>query len=365
ESTNEWLAEQTPGRGLGLVLGSLDQRPGNDIYVANDMTSNHYWSAINPKGRYTNDASSTAFQLTDQSAVRGLAVNRRSLSQASMGIAAGDADGDGDLDMFLTHFTNDHNTFYEQIRGSTFTDSSDVSNLAADSVNLLGWGTQFVDGNNDGRLELFIANGHVDDFTHDDLSFRMPPQLYRRGQSGRWNMQVSESTGDYFEKNWLARATARLDANADGRVDMVVTHLFDPVALLINETQATTTNNGNCITVRVVGDTANRDAIGAVLTLQRGQDEQASSQTRYVLAGNGYHCRNAPQLHFGLGQASETTQPMRLSVQWPDGETSQHAIRPDASGEWLIVQGQESLTKIMANTITNNVANGHSNASQN
>jgi hypothetical protein len=133
-----------------VVVGELDQDRGLDIYVANDMTANHFWS---------NTANTADFALAEQAAVRGLAVNERSLSQASMGIAAGDADSDGDIDFLLTHFSGDYNTYYEQVGAGMWADRSSRVGLAAPSDRMLGYGTQWIDADNDGSLELLVANG--------------------------------------------------------------------------------------------------------------------------------------------------------------------------------------------------------------
>ena len=202
--TADWLSGHESGRGLGIVVGALDDRSGVDVYVANDMTANHYWSRSeraqnvadaagnepfdDDSGKLTIGSDSSMnrpeFKLTEQASVRGLAVNERSLSQASMGIAAGDADQDGDLDFLLTHFSGDYNTFYEQIASGMWADRSKRVGMIEPSQAMLGYGTQWIDADSDGTSELVVANGDIDDFTHRSRLYQQPAQLFQRQEGG-------------------------------------------------------------------------------------------------------------------------------------------------------------------------------------
>ena len=137
--SDPWLNEHTAGRGLGLIVGDLDVQGGLEVFVANDMTVNHLWSG---------GQADRGFAMRDAAATAGVAFNGRSFSQASMGMAAGDADGDGDIDLFLTHFADDHNTYYEQVSAGLWADRSYQVGLAAPSMKLLGFGTEMVDFDN-------------------------------------------------------------------------------------------------------------------------------------------------------------------------------------------------------------------------
>ncbi len=159
EVTDHWLQGQTLAHAFGAVAGFFDDNPGLDIYVANDMSANHFWSTVT--------SGPSDFHMQDQATARGLAVDRRSLSQASMGIAAGDPDLDGDIDFYLTHFEDEYNTFYEQVSSGMWQDVTEQIDLAEPTRKLLAFGTQFIDGNNDGWLELFVANGHISDYREE------------------------------------------------------------------------------------------------------------------------------------------------------------------------------------------------------
>ena len=340
--TAQWLTQHEAGRGLGIVVGALDNRPGVDVYVANDMTANHYWSLSDsatigksPGGAQplVPDHLEQEFKLSEQASIRGLAVNERSLSQASMGVAAGDVDQDGDLDFLLTHFSGDYNTYYEQVASGMWADRSKRVGLVEPSQQMLGYGTQWIDADNDGALELVVANGDIDDFTHQDRLFRQPAQLFRRQTNGSWLQAQSKSLGEYFEREHLGRAVAKLDANRDQKPDLVITHLFEPVALLVNESK---TDNRQC-RFFCVGTESGRDAIGTRITLHQSDE----SRVGHVLAGDGFQCSNERCVSFGLGQQQALSE---VVVDWPNGTRESFGKHP-LSGDYLVIQGSGQLYK--------------------
>lgn len=326
--TDDVFDTDSPGRGLGLVVGQFDDRAGLDVYVANDMTANHFWT---PVGDET-DAEQTIGPFSrweEQGIIRGLASDGRSQPQASMGIAAADIDGDLDLDFSVTHFTDEYNTLYRQISPGFFVDATVAAGLADPTRPMLGFGTQFADLNADGRPELLVANGNVDDFAYQGKGFRMPMQLFAMGGSGRWHQVDGKRIGDGFDNEGLARAVATLDADGDGRVDFVVSHLSDPTQLWVNQTPS----QKRSLAVRLVGTHCDRDAVGATVTLT-STDGTAMAQR---MSGNGYQCSNETLLRFAVPRTDKT---VSLDVAWPDGHRQTIALDPAAAGgEWLIVQG--------------------------
>lgn len=331
--TTQWMAQGSPGRGLGLVAGMLDELPGIDIYVANDMTANHLWSARNGEN---------GFGLMEVAIARGVALSGQAVSQASMGIAVGDADGDQDLDLFLTHFADDHNTFYEQVSPGYWVDRSYPVKLAQPSMKLLGFGTQFIDVDNDGSLELMIANGHVSDVGRDDVAYRMPAQLFSRLPNEEWEEVDPTSLGEYFQKDHLGRSMITLDSNRDGKTDVLITHLFDPVALLVNET-GTDEQAGRSHTslgLYLNGTKSHRDAIGTEVTaICNGRKLYAQ-----LTSGDGYLGTNQKKISLGLGAAESVSQ---LEVLWPSGERQRYF---DLVGgrDYLLVEGFEEATELAA-----------------
>lgn len=318
-ATIQWLGKHDGGRGFGLVVGQFDGQPGLDLYVANDMTANHLWCSVADQGG--------SFHLSEQASLRGLAFNRRSLSQASMGIAAGDADSDGDIDFLVTHFSGDYNTYYEQISAGMWADRSNRVGLAAPSDRMLGYGTQWIDADNDGTPELFIANGDIDDFTYKGRSFRQKAQLFDRQSDGRWIESRATTLGNYFTKDHLARAVVTLDADRDGRTDLLVTHLFDPVALLSNQTDT----DFERIRFFVRATNGHPDAIGTQIMI----DVDGREQTQQLLAGDGFQCSNERCLIFGVGDAKRAD---KFTVIWPDGSTESFGA-VESGKDYLIVEG--------------------------
>jgi tetratricopeptide (TPR) repeat protein len=326
-ASSEWMQQVTPGRGLGVVAGTFDERPGLDLYIANDMSVNHLWSS---------DQQSGGFRLLELGAIRGLGFDAKSLSQASMGIACGDPDGDGDSDFFLTHFADDHNTYYEQVAPGFWSDRSNVVGLSEPSIKLLGFGTQWCDFDNNGTLELIVANGHVDRVNRPDISFKMPPQLFSREPTGRWLEHDRNSLGDYFAEDHLGRALAILDVDRDGLTDVAVTHLYDPVSLLVNQTK---TGDAK-ISLELKATQGSRDAIGASVAMMIG-DRRATAE---LTAGDGYMCSNQRRVEFGTGSQKLVQD---LVVTWPSGAV-EHFGMLDSDKTYLLVEGSKTAFLIEA-----------------
>ncbi len=319
--TTQWAGQTSPGRGLGVVAGMFDERPGLDLYVANDMTVNQFWSGETKAGE---------FGMVDLGAIRGLGLSGRSLSQASMGMAVGDPDRDGDIDFFLTHFAGDHNTFYEQAAPGLWVDRTVQRGLAKPSMDLLGFGTEWIDLDNNGVVELLITNGHVDDVDAKDVPYKMPAQLFELGAAGKWQQIDGSTVGDYFTQNHLGRALVTLDANRDGLVDVAISHLYEPLSLLVNQTNQA----GNEIVLHLKSTTGQRDGIGTSVTLSLG-DQQVTTQ---LTAGDGYMCSSERKLVIGTGQLTETGD---IEVRWPSGQTEQFTSIP-CGAEYLMVEGSGS-----------------------
>ena len=316
--TSKWAGQTSAGRGLGIVAGMFDERPGLDLYVANDMTVNQFWSGETEAGE---------FRMTDLGAIRGLGLSGRSLSQASMGMAVGDPDRDGDIDFFLTHFAGDHNTFYEQAAPGLWVDRTVQRGLAAPSMDLLGFGTEWIDLDNNGVVELLITNGHVDDVDAEDVPYKMPAQLLELDAAGKWQQIDGDSIGEYFNKDHLGRAMVTLDANRDGLVDVAISHLYEPLSLLVNETRQA----GREIAFHLKSTTGQRDSIGSSVTLQLG-DEEITTQ---LTAGDGYMCSSERRMVIGTGKMTETG---NVRVRWASGQEEQfNGLQCGA--DYLLVEG--------------------------
>ncbi len=251
-----------------------------------------------------------------------------------MGMALGDADSDGDLDLYLTHFTDEDNTYYEQVTPGVWFDRTSAVGLDEPTQRMLAFGTEWIDADNDGTPELIVANGNVDDFRHKGNPLRMLPQFFARHRDGSWKQVAPEVCGEYFSKPLVGRSLATSDINRDGLPDVLITHMFDPVAVLINQTD----DPGRSIRVRLKGVSCDRDAIGVIVRAEIGQ----ATRQFQLTGGDGFQCSNERVVHIGLG-SSETAK--NVTIHWPDG--SRQLIGDLAAGEsahggdYLVVQGQD------------------------
>lgn len=312
------------GKGLGIVAADFDCSGRLSLFVANDAVPNFFFqnetAAPGDRPRFTECAME-----------RGLAVDADGLPQACMGVAAGDLDGDQRLDLFVTNFYDESNTLYFQRSGGLFADETRGTGLREPSLKVLGFGTQPLDADLDGRLDLVVTNGHVLDLSASGVPFAMPPQLFWNwGGSGKF-VDASPPAGPFFGAPIRGRGLARLDWNRDGREDFVVSHIDAPAALLEN----TFETRRHFLALRLVGLASPRDAIGATATLRAGE----TVLTRELTGGDGYQCTNERQLHFGLGSADQVDS---VTIRWPSGTTSTYRA-PAVDQRFVAVEGTEQL----------------------
>ena len=289
------------GNGLGVVAGDLDGSGRLSLFVANDEDANF--------GFFNETAEAGAApQFAERGVLAGLAYDGDGHVLACMGVAAGDADGDGKLDLLVTNFHGEPNTLYLQRDGGMFVDDTSAAGLRAPSYNMLGFGAQFLDGDLDGILDLVVTNGHIEDLSYQQIPYKMPPQYFRGLGGGRFSELPAAELGRFFQGKYLGRGLARLDFNRDGREDFVVSHLEAPTALVAN----LSTETGLSLAVQLHGVKSSRDAIGARVTLvAAGRQRDA-----WLVGGDGYMASNQRQLVFGLGAADRVES---LEIRWPSG----------------------------------------------
>jgi hypothetical protein len=211
---------------------------------------------------------------------------------------------DGRDDLLVTNFYEEPNTLYRSLAPGLFEIATAPAQLSVPSRGVLGFGTGFLDFDSDGDLDLFVANGHINDVRVLDIPYAMPPQLFRN-DGGRF-AEVSDAAGPYFRGAWLGRAAAFGDLDNDGDTDVVVTHIGRPPALLRNDTEA----RGHFLSIRLVGT----GAVGARVTAHVG----GRTLVRTVAAGTSYLASNDPRVLLGLGESSRVD---RLEVRWPSGRS--------------------------------------------
>jgi tetratricopeptide (TPR) repeat protein len=323
DATASTIVNQAPGKGLGVVTAKHESG-GLGLFVANDTTPN-CWLVPTEDHDASGDsgAESVSWKLRDRAVGAGLAFNADGKAEGSMGIAAGDVDNDGMIDFLVTNFLNESNSLYVSQGQGVYAEKTRGFGLHDASLNVLGFGAQFLDANLDGRLELIVANGHIDDLRRFGKDYEMPTQLF--AVEGRRFVELdSKRLGDYFEGRWLGRSVAKIDWNVDGKEDLLIGHLRGSSRLLTNTTEGV----GNAVTVRLVGTESSRDAIGATVEMKIGD----GLQVKELAAGDGYQASNQRQLIFGMGDASEVDQ---ITVRWPSGRVQQWG--PAKAGDALLL----------------------------
>ena len=233
------------GRGLGVVAADLDGDGKIDLFVANDTTANYF--CRNQGG----------FRFSEEGLESGLAANAGGGYLAGMGVACGDFDGDGRLDLAVTNFYSESTTLYHNHGDGIFSDRSTAAGLAAATRHVLGFGLVALDANNDGRLDLAQANGHVNDY-RPKIPYAMPAQLFLGDGAGNL-LDVSNRAGPPWQVLRLGRALAAGDLDNDGRIDLLLVAQNAPLALLHNQNAS----QDHFLMLALEGTTSNRDAVGA------------------------------------------------------------------------------------------------------
>ncbi|MBV8896466.1 MAG: CRTAC1 family protein [Acidobacteriaceae bacterium] len=281
--------------GLGVAAADFDNDGWPDIYVACDMT---------PSLLFHNLHNGT---FEERGVEAGVAYNFDGNLQAGMGIAVGDYDGDGLLDIAKTNFSGDLTSLYHNDGGKFFTDVSREAGLSARQ--LLGWGVAFLDANDDGWPDLVIANGHVyPEVEGKQLGDRylQPTVLFQNLGNGRFKDVTSEA-GPAFQTPRPARGLAVGDLDGGGRQEIFIVNMNAAPSLLKNRAP-----QGHYLNVALTGTRSNRSAIGARVTVTAGGRKRIDE----VMSGGSFYSQNSMTLHFGLG---ECTQVDNVEIRWPSG----------------------------------------------
>lgn len=325
-ASDAWsLGASERGRGLGVVVGNFDSQPGCEIFIANDMTSNHYW-------RVEDAAHSATFKLVESATLQGLALNDRFQPQACMGVSVGDLDVDGDIDYYVTNFEDEHNTFYEQIDTGVWSDSTKLRGIYSAGYKNLGFGSQAIDFDNDSYLEMIVANGHIEREPISGSPYAQPVQILRFSGESQFEAVDLSKSGEYLNRNHVGRALWSSDIDRDGKMDAVITHQNSQPALLVNRT----TNDHSWIRLSLIGRDSSRNAVGSTVTVRTTHFERINTLT----AGNGYFCANERALHFGLGPLGDQEKTVEIEVTWPSGRSQKESVSPN--GFHLIVEGESA-----------------------
>jgi len=304
--------------GFTALTGDFDNDGWPDIFIACDSTASLYYHNLGGK-------------MFEEIGVRaGLAYNEDGREQAGMGSATADFDGDGLLDIFKTNFADDTHTMYKNSGANNFEDDTIGSGLAV-NTKYLGWGTAFIDIDNDGWKDLIAANGHVYpevDTANTAEKFKQPRLLYWNRGDGQF-FDLSSEAGSGIVESHSSRGLATGDLDNDGNEEIVIVNMGEGPSLLRN----TGMRLGNSLLVRAV--TSGRDAIGARITVTANDRKQIDE----VRSGGSFISQNDFRLHFGLGKATAAD----VSVRWQDGKVE--TFPAITAGQVVTIEQDKGITR--------------------
>jgi enediyne biosynthesis protein E4 len=286
-------------KGMGVVLADFNNDGWPDIAVANDS-----W----PNFLFINKHNGT---FEDVSLVSGLAASEDGRYEAGMGIDAADVDGDGWMDVYITHLDFELNRLYRNSQDGTFTDETFRSRIGNKAVLLSGVAAKFLDYDNDGWNDILQLNGAMLDnvsLYHGEVSYKEPLLMYRNLGKGEFD-KVSDSLGSDFMRPIVGRGLATADYDNDGDIDIVTNNRGDFPSLLRNDGG----NANNWLTVQLVGTKSNRDGVGASLKLT----SEGLVEVEQAKGGMSYMSASDPRIHFGLGKRAKLAS---LEITWPSGQ---------------------------------------------
>jgi hypothetical protein len=289
------------GNGLGVLIADVDGDRWPDVFVANDSMPNFLFR------------NAGHWRFSEVALRSGVAVAIDGAPRAGMGVDIGDYDDDGQPDLVVTNLDQEMHSLFRGLGGGVFSYATPESGIGAATLPFVGFGTVFLDFDNDTRLDLAFANGHIMDnvaTVRPGASYAQRNLLFRNtGASPRF-VEVGRNAGPGFALVKVSRGLFAADIDNDGDLDLLVTNNGQTADLLRNDGG----NTNNALLIRTIGTQSNRDGIGARVRLTTG----TRTQIREVKAGSSYLGQNDLRLHFGLGTATIAE---RLEVQWPSGRT--------------------------------------------
>ncbi|MCI0465302.1 MAG: CRTAC1 family protein [Gemmataceae bacterium] len=304
-------------KGLGVLVVDVNLDGQPDLYVANDTVDNFL---------YVNRSTPGKIRLLEEGVLAGVARDGAGTPNGSMGLDAGDPDGSGLPSLWVTNYQNELHALYRNLCNkdrSYFLFRTPAAGIAAIGQQYAGWGTGFIDIDHDGWEDLFIVNGHAIQYPIDTERCQKPVLL--RNQSGVFQ-EMTKRGGAYFEQPHLARGLALGDLDNDGKVDAVVSHVNEPVAVLRNLVGA----GNHWLGVQLIG-AGHADIVGARVVVEAG----GRKHTRFAKGGGSYASSPDRRLVFGLGKTDRID---KLSVVWPDGKP-QAWTNVALDGYHILVQG--------------------------
>jgi enediyne biosynthesis protein E4 len=307
------------GKALGVAVADADGDGLPDLYIANDgIAADHFRNLGGGRFRNVGLEAGTAYTAAGR-------------PHAGMGVDWGDVDNDGLPDLVVTTFQHESTALYHNRGGNGFSESGAERGLRASTLRRLGFGAKFADFDNDGRLDLLVANGHVQDTVHridPSVSYEQPPQVFHNDGAGGFR-DVTETSGPALRRPLVGRALAVGDLNNNGRLDAVIINAEGAPLMLRNESKA----ENQWLGVRLEGVRSPRSGAGAAVTIRTA----AGTQRRDSGTSGSYLAASDSRVHFGLGEAVEVDE---LVVRWRSGAVDR--LRNVPAGRWVTVVEGES-----------------------
>ncbi len=288
-----------PGKSWGVVATDINNDGWLDLFVANDTVANFLFA--NRQGRHFEEIGFTS----------GVGFGEGGKARSGMGVDSADFNQDGWMDLFVTNLNHEFYGFYLNRRDETFDDIAGPSGIASATKLMSGWGLKFFDYDNDGNIDLLIANGHPDDLIekiYDNVSYREPLLLFHNNKSGLTN--ISRESGPVFSRAMSGRGLALGDFNNDGAVDVLISN-NDAAPLLLKNNAG---KGNHWLGLSLIGKTCNRDAVGARVTWQSGDLKRSTMK----VAGGSYLSSHDPRLVLGIGERKKMDW---IEVKWPKPST--------------------------------------------
>jgi len=305
--TRAWNAHTVSGKGLGATFADYDNSGRQSLAAANDEMAGDLLQ--NKGGTFTNVGATTGVAYDSEGNVHG-----------GMGVDWGDYDNDAKLDLFVATFQHENKCVYRNESGGFFTESSAALGLAP-AVPFVTFGAKWLDYDNDGYLDLILANGHVQDNIGDidkSASYRQPTQVFKNEAGARFR-DVSAQLASSARRPIMGRGLCIGDYDNDGRVDALVVDGEGAPLLLHNETKTT----AGWLSCRLVGAKSNRDGVGALVTVASG----GIKQTRRCGTDGSYLSASDKRVHFGLGTGKPPAS-VKVNIKWPSGAKNTYAAVP-------------------------------------
>ena len=283
---------------LGIAILDYNSDGWPDFVLSNDTQPNKLY--VNERGQHFSEAAVTA----------GIAYSEEGLARAGMGVDAADYDHSGNPSILISNFSNQMLSLFHNEGHGLFVDAAPTSEIGRDSLLTLGFGCFFFDYDLDGWLDIFVANGHIEDQIENiqkRVRYAEPPHLFHNAGGGKFT-EVTQQMGADFARPRVGRGAAYADIDNDGDLDLVFTTNGGPAQLFRNDLKS-----GHSLRVKLQGTKSNRDGIGAIVRVQSG----GNNQWLMMRSGSSYLSQSELVLTFGLGNATKAD---RLEIEWPSGQ---------------------------------------------